>query len=192
MNKWLVRAKENWIYILAVVLIILFVWIYNEQKNVLVEGNNEGNQAQSNELEQKENKEEAKEESVENKETNKVSTSTVKQKIVIEDDQPKAEEVVREKVTVQLIGFGEYSIEINEGDNAFDITKKAASQNGLAFGYKNYPKWGRFVETIGNKTSDNTNFWALYYNGQSSAVGADAVKVKDGDVIKWQYEEFSG
>lgn len=55
------------------------------------------------------------------------------------------------------------------------------SINGIASGYTDKAAW--------NKEKRD---WFLYYNGKIASTGANNIKVKPGDIIWWDYHDWSG
>ena len=76
------------------------------------------------------------------------------------------------------------------GTAAFEFLQLAAQLNPCyMFNYTQF-SFGRFITTIccvqQNKT---TNFyWFIYLNGKLSPVGADLLKPKNGDTLKFEYQ----
>lgn len=95
----------------------------------------------------------------------------------------------QKSITLNIIGLGSYNVPIYDGDNGFTVLKRAANQNGFQIEYKTY-SWGVMITKIGNTAAAGTYYWALYYNGGYSDVGASDLIVKDKDVIKWSYESW--
>ncbi len=94
-----------------------------------------------------------------------------------------------ETVEMQISGLGSFTVPITDGENAFDALKEAANENGFRIEYKTY-SWGVMITKIGGTEMQGTYYWALYYNGNYSDVGASDLTVKNNDVIKWSYESW--
>lgn len=93
------------------------------------------------------------------------------------------------KARVEIEGLGSYSVTLEGNETAFDILVKAGQENNFAVGYTMY-SFGPFVTSIGGKAGDSSHYWAFYYNGSYSMVGAGDQKVKNGDITTWRYESF--
>lgn len=186
-NEWINKIKENWIYIFALALIVLFVWIYSNQDNVLVESDND-NEITS-EVEKVENNENvkgatnvAKKEKDQSLEIVEVVAKEAKVDKVETPVAPK-----KDSVTLSVVGQGSYNVNIVDGDSAFDVLLRAATTNGFKVGYKTY-SFGRMVTQIGESKEGNSYYWMLYNNGASAQVGADDLAVKANDIIEWNLE----
>ena len=101
--------------------------------------------------------------------------------------------VVKEKpqeiASVIVQGLGSYPVEVSADDTAFSILQKAASQNGFELKYQSFD-FGIFVTAIGGIESAGNQYWAFYYNGNYSNVGASAQTVSAGDTTFWQLASF--
>lgn len=118
-----------------------------------------------------------------NQPINVIPASVTKTKTVYVKAKPKYEAVVTIK------NVGSYKVAVTAGDNAFTILKKAAAQYGFKLEYDTY-SFGVFVTSIaGNKPAAN-QFWAFYYNGKFSDVGAQDQPVSTNDTTFWQMESF--
>ena len=76
------------------------------------------------------------------------------------------------------------------GTTAFEFLQMAAQLNPCyIFNYKTF-SIGRYITTIccveENKTTNY--YWFIYLNGQLSPVGADLLKPKNGDTLKYEYQ----
>jgi hypothetical protein len=91
--------------------------------------------------------------------------------------------------TIKIDNVGTYQVEIANSDTAFSILKKAAAQNDFSISYDSYD-FGVFVTTIGGIKANNSQFWAFYYNGAFSSVGASDQKISQDDVISWKLQSF--
>ena len=93
------------------------------------------------------------------------------------------------EATVTIKNVGSYKVAVTAGDNAFTALKKASEQYGFKIEYDTY-SFGVFVTSIaGNKPAAN-QFWAFYYNGKFSDVGAQDQSVSANDTTFWQMESF--
>lgn len=73
---------------------------------------------------------------------------------------------------------------------AFEFLQRASELNPCyIFKYIQY-SFGRYITTIcGVKENKKTNFyWFIYLNGNLSPVGADLLKPKNGDTLKFEYQ----
>jgi len=95
----------------------------------------------------------------------------------------------KDTMAVKITGLGTYTVEVKAGDTAFDVLKKAAAQNGFSLEYQVY-SFGVMVSKIGATETKGTYYWALYYNGGYSSVGASDLAVKNKDVTEWRYESW--
>lgn len=90
---------------------------------------------------------------------------------------------------VTIKGLGSYKVILKTGDTAFSVLQRAASENKFALTFEKYD-FGVFVTGIGGITPIGNQYWAFYYNGSYSQVGASDQKVASGDTIFWQLESF--
>lgn len=93
------------------------------------------------------------------------------------------------EATIKIENVGTYKVEIKAGDSTFSILKRAASQNGFAIAYDTYD-FGVFVTSIDGIKANNSQFWAFYYNGAFSSVGASDQKISQDDVISWKLQSL--
>ena len=92
------------------------------------------------------------------------------------------------EVTPQALGEKtlEYQFTANEnGVRVFELDKDSAEIE-----YDTYDGLGEFITSINGQSADTTHFWAFYLNGESSQTGASQTTLKQGDVIKFVYEEI--
>ena len=85
--------------------------------------------------------------------------------------------------------LGEYDLILADGSTAGDALEKASVDNGFSVEYIEYD-FGRMVQSINNKTANNDYFWGFYINDEMASVGADSLKIKEGDKTEWKYEEI--
>ncbi|MEI8061078.1 MAG: DUF4430 domain-containing protein [Candidatus Berkelbacteria bacterium] len=97
--------------------------------------------------------------------------------------------VVLNQATITIENVGSYKVDLQSGDNAFNILQRAASQNNFALKYDTY-SFGVFVTGIGGIVPTGNQYWAFYYNGAFSNVGALDQPVQQGDSIFWQLASF--
>ncbi|MEI6040111.1 MAG: DUF4430 domain-containing protein [Candidatus Berkelbacteria bacterium] len=96
---------------------------------------------------------------------------------------------VKHEVTVTIKGLGSYQVNIESGDTALSVLKQAAADNKFNLETQSY-SFGDYVTQIGDQKPASNEFWAFYYNGNFSQVGASDQKVSDNDTIFWQLEKF--
>lgn len=107
---------------------------------------------------------------------------TVTKTVVVKEEPKKLASVIIE-------GVGSYQIEIESGDTAFTILKRAAAENNFIAEYQSFD-FGVFVTAIGDIKPEGNKYWAFYYNGQYSNVGASDQAISDGDTTFWQLASF--
>jgi len=95
----------------------------------------------------------------------------------------------KKEASVIIQNVGSYKVAVKTGDTAFSALQRAASQNGFTIKYQDY-SFGVFVTEIANIKPAGSQYWAFYYNGQYSQVGASAQKISANDTIFWQLESF--
>lgn len=93
-------------------------------------------------------------------------------------------------MTVEIQNVGNYQVEVKENDTAFSVLLLAAQENNFSLDYQNYEGLGAFVNCIGGVCSHDNYYWAFYYNGQYSMVGASAQPVSQGDITTWKFETW--
>ena len=98
-------------------------------------------------------------------------------------------EVEKNQATVTIENVGSYKVDLQSGDNAFNVLQRAAAENGFNLDYDTY-SFGVFIKSIGQITPANNQYWAFYYNGAFSQVGASDQPVQKGDSIFWQLTSF--
>ncbi len=104
-----------------------------------------------------------------------------------------AKDAVAQTATVKIDGLGSYSVPLKSGDTGFDILGRASSQNGFPIDYKMY-SFGPMITKIGSIAAEDHvtwgTYWALYYNGAYSDVGAGDLKINNNDVTEWRLETW--
>ena len=91
--------------------------------------------------------------------------------------------------TLNIAGVGDYRTKILPDETAFTIMIRAARENNFTIDYKIY-SFGAFITAIGEIKPADNEFWALYYNGVFSQVGASQLKIKENDLISWRVEKW--
>jgi len=99
------------------------------------------------------------------------------------------QEIEKNQATVTIENVGSYKVDLQSSDNAFEVLKRAATENGFSLDYDTY-SFGVFVKNIGGITPANNQYWAFYFNGAFSQVGASDQPVQKGDSIFWQLTSF--
>lgn len=93
------------------------------------------------------------------------------------------------QATVAIENVGSYQVNLTTSETAFTILLRVAAENGFIIDYELYD-FGAFVKCIANICPSQNQYWAFYYNGAYSMVGASAQAVEDGDTTSWQLESF--
>lgn len=94
-----------------------------------------------------------------------------------------------------LINNEEYSLDL-PSEKEFTVYElmqlmMADSKKPFSFVSKEYMGMGHFVESINdikNNVKEN-KFWIYYINDESAKIGISHYKIKEGDIIKWKFEE---
>jgi len=95
-----------------------------------------------------------------------------------------------EQATVAIENVGTYAVNLEIDDTTFSILLRAGQENGLSVEYQIYEDMGAFVTCIAGICGHDNYYWAFYYNGSYSMVGASAQPVVGGDIITWKFESF--
>ena len=104
-------------------------------------------------------------------------------KTVVVKDEPDPE------ASVIIEGVGSFQVDIEKGDTAFDILKRASAAYKFALEYDSFD-FGVFVTAIGGIKPAGNQYWAFYYNGKYSNVGASDQAISEDDTIYWKLESF--
>ena len=120
----------------------------------------------------------------------KASSSVVAEPAVITKTitQTVTQEVEKNQAQVIVDRAGKYSVDLQAGDTAFDVLKRASEQNNFALDYSSDPTYGAFINGINGIMPYNKYYWFFYYNGNSSMVGVSSQPISKGDVIEFRYE----
>ncbi|PIZ61298.1 hypothetical protein COY20_00550 [Candidatus Shapirobacteria bacterium CG_4_10_14_0_2_um_filter_40_12] len=110
-----------------------------------------------------------------------VITKVVTQKVT--------QEIERNEVAIIIENVGSYKVELQNGDNAFTVLERASTENDFTLTYDTY-SFGVFITGIGGITPTGNQYWAFYYNGTYSNVGASSQPVQKGDTIVWRLATF--
>ena len=87
--------------------------------------------------------------------------------------------------------FGTSEPTLNVTATALD-SLEAASFAGEFYYHVAQTAFGRYVDQIGRYPAAASSGWVFKVNGIVPPVGADQVKVKDGDTVLWYWATFSG
>jgi len=110
-----------------------------------------------------------------------IVTKTVVQKM--------EKEVEKNQATVTIQNVGSFKVILQPNDTAFSILKRASEENSFPLTYDSY-SFGVFITSIGGIKPEGNQYWAFYYNGLFSDVGASAQPIKKGDSTFWQLQTF--
>ena len=87
--------------------------------------------------------------------------------------------------------FGASEPTLNVKATALDALE-AASLAGEFFYHVTPTGFGPYVDQIGRYHAEASSGWVFKVNGISPPVGADAVRLKDGDTVLWYWATFAG
>ncbi|PIR70989.1 MAG: hypothetical protein COU44_02125 [Candidatus Nealsonbacteria bacterium CG10_big_fil_rev_8_21_14_0_10_40_24] len=108
--------------------------------------------------------------------------------------QPPPAEIPKKKATVEIAQIGSYQVELQDEDSAFSILLRAGQENNFSVKYTEYTGMGVFVDCLGGICSQNFGtggtYWAFYYNGTYSQVGASLQPVVENDLASWKFETW--
>lgn len=99
------------------------------------------------------------------------------------------EEIEKNQAVVTIENIGSFRVDLQENENAFTILKEASTQNGFPLEYQEY-SFGVFITSIGGIKPSGNQYWAFYYNGKYSMVGASDQKINKNDTTFWRLESF--
>jgi hypothetical protein len=94
-----------------------------------------------------------------------------------------------EGMTQTIFGAAEPTLTVKA--NALDALE-AASLAGEFFYHVSNTGFGPYVDQIGRYPAGRDSGWVFKVNGVLPPVGADAVRLKDGDTVLWYWAAFSG
>lgn len=92
-------------------------------------------------------------------------------------------------VTVEIQGLSNFQVGFRENDTAFSVLLRAGEENNFTISYQNYGSLGAFISCIADVCSYGNYYWAFYYNGQYSSLGASGQPVADNDTTSWKFED---
>ena len=79
------------------------------------------------------------------------------------------------------------NVRVPEG-SALALLTEVSKEQSFALKTKEYQGMGTLVEKIGEfENGTDGKYWHYYVNNLLAPVGADAYKVKEGDVIEWRF-----
>lgn len=109
----------------------------------------------------------------------------------IADNIEKLEESKRFLVPSDGIILPETTVEIQQGDTAFDILKKITRQKGIHMEFSETPMYNSaYIEGINNLYEfdcGESSGWIYTVNGETLSYSSSKHTVKDGDKIAWMY-----
>lgn len=94
---------------------------------------------------------------------------------------------------VDVVGADYRTCEVTvpAGSNGGDVLDQAAEDGCiLRWTSQEFPGFGRYVDCIDVLCGAVLTYWAYYYNGGYSDVGIDHTSVQDGDVLRFNYEQW--
>jgi len=97
--------------------------------------------------------------------------------------------VEKNQAVVTIENLGSYRVDLKDSDNAFTILKRAGVENGFPIEYQEY-SFGVFITAIGAIMPRGNQYWAFYYNGKFSMVGASSQSISKNDTTFWRLESF--
>ncbi len=93
-------------------------------------------------------------------------------------------------VAIKIQHLGTFTPALQAGDTALSALKRAGQQNGFRVRTTEFPPYGEFVDCLGDLCFDDHHYWAFYFNGQYSNVGAGSQPVIASDTTEWKWEAF--
>ena len=80
-----------------------------------------------------------------------------------------------------------YNVTVTNDTSAYAATLEAG-KNNFEIGVTWHDEFGAYVSSIDGISSEDSNYWALYYNGEYAPLGAVDLVLIEGDSITWKYE----
>ncbi len=83
-------------------------------------------------------------------------------------------------------------VEINSGENLFDVLLRVTEQEAVEFSYKDFGgELGIFIESIDNSSQQEskTKWWQYWVNGEYAQVGVSSYLVTAGDDIVFRFSD---
>jgi len=113
------------------------------------------------------------------------------QKIEPAEDRTKEKEIKLIKTTLEVPGLS-YKVFVPEESTVYDLMIATTKQyNNFSFNGREFSGLGFFVEEINGLSQDKKAgmYWIYYINGEKALVGISQYKLKENDVITWNYEK---
>jgi hypothetical protein len=76
-----------------------------------------------------------------------------------------------------------------DATNAMEALQAAATRDGFTVNVAD-SSFGKYVDEVAGRKSGGATGWVFKVNGVSPPVGADKVKLKDGDTVVWYFATF--
>src|SRR5690606_16409355 len=111
------------------------------------------------------------------------------------EEKPQTPSAVEEssQATLQILIDGQvatYQVTITKDTNALTLLTDEATKKGWEIEVETYD-FGTLVESINGQSNTADKAWIYFVNDQAANVGADQMKIQDGDVVEWKYETFN-
>jgi hypothetical protein len=103
--------------------------------------------------------------------------------------QTEIKQIEKNQATVTIENVGAFKVNLQSNDNVLTVLKRASEQNNFGLKYDTY-SFGVFITGIGGINPTGNKYWAFYFNGAFSNVGASDQPVVKGDSIFWQLASF--
>lgn len=82
------------------------------------------------------------------------------------------------------------TLAVPSGTHLLDATRAAIARSGIAMEEREYEGLGSLVTGFGSTTNGtNDRFWQFTVNGVSPMIGADALELRNADVVRWYFAE---
>ncbi len=98
----------------------------------------------------------------------------------------------REQAVISVEGvFDERTVVINPGENVLTVLEELNDvEPQLQLTVKEYTGLGVLVEGMNGKINGtDNNYWQYTVNDVMPQVGADTLKLRDGDVVRWYFSQ---
>jgi len=97
---------------------------------------------------------------------------------------------VLNQAIITVEGIGSYKVGVKKNETAYSSLVRTGSKNGFSVQSTNWGgNLGYSVDGI-NGPAPYGKYWAFYYNGKFSQVGASNQKLKNNDAIFWRLESW--
>lgn len=90
---------------------------------------------------------------------------------------------------LSIEGVGDYQVDWQENDTAWTIMLRAAAKYHFVMSYQKFAI-GIYISRLGDKDTQGTYYWSLYYNNAYSMLGVSDLKIQPNDKISWKYESW--